>query len=129
MFSSDGRLIQRWLKGDKTAFDRLYDRHAGRVFHLLRRLSGSQSLAEDLTQETFLAAYRSLANWRGEGAFSTWLCGIAFRQYANQRRRLSACDTHELFGEVEILLPAVDPLEHCAGRESVERMERVISLL
>jgi RNA polymerase sigma-70 factor (ECF subfamily) len=75
---------------------------------LLRRLTGNAAEAEDLTQETFLAAYRSLHAWRGEGAFGTWLCGIAFRCYANARRRSAAHATEPLEDESLPAGPAAD---------------------
>src|SRR5258708_34659488 len=72
---TDGLLARRSLQGDRSAFIHLHRRHARRVFNLLRRLTGSTETAEDLAQETFLAAHRSLGNWRGESAFGTWICG------------------------------------------------------
>src|SRR5436309_15743310 len=72
----DRHLVRRCLTGDRQAFDTLYDRHAARVFHLLRRLTGDEAEAEDWTQETLLAASRSLQSWRREGDFGTWLSGM-----------------------------------------------------
>ena len=87
MPKDERQLVRRCLSGDHNAFGALYDAHASRVFSLLCRLIGDPAESEDLTQETFLAAYSALGSWRGEGAFSTWLCGIAFRLYANAQRR------------------------------------------
>jgi RNA polymerase sigma-70 factor (ECF subfamily) len=127
MESSERQLVRRCLAGERAAFDRLYDRHGARVFHLLRRLTGSEAEAEDLTQETFLAAYRSLESWRGEGAFGTWLCGIAVRLSANARRRSSQRETEPLDEELEA--PGVDPLSHCLRAEMERRIEIAIEAL
>jgi RNA polymerase sigma-70 factor, ECF subfamily len=128
MLNDDRHLVRRCLEGERRAFDALYDRHAGRVFHLLRRLTASDAEAEDLTQETFLAAYRALGSWRGEGAFGTWLCGIAFRLYANARRRARP---EELLPDDETGLPApdADPLAHCLRQEQERRIEQAIAAL
>jgi RNA polymerase sigma-70 factor (ECF subfamily) len=129
MRSDDRHLVRRCLAGDQAAFDRLYDRHAARVYHLLRRLTAHETEAEDLMQETFLAAYRSLGAWRGEGVFGTWLCGIAFRLYANARRRHSGRETAPLDEEIDQAAPDADPLAHCLRREMAERIETAIATL
>jgi RNA polymerase sigma-70 factor (ECF subfamily) len=51
---------------------------------MLRRLAGDG--ADDLAQETFLAAWRSAASWRGEGSYFAWLSRIAWRQFLSKRR-------------------------------------------
>jgi RNA polymerase sigma-70 factor (ECF subfamily) len=103
LFKSDAQLVDRCLAGDIGAFDALYDRHAARVFHLLLRLAGNRANAEDILQETFLAAYRGLGAWRRQGAFSSWICGIAYRLVANHDRRhplaqglIAASNAHEM---------------------------------
>src|SRR5205085_2276486 len=125
----DRRLVRRCLAGEREAFGELYDRHATRVFHLLRRLTGNEQDAEDLTQETFLAALRSLAAWRGEGAFGTWLCGIAYRLFANRRRRESGRETELLEEEVSLPAADADPLAYCSRRELERRLEAAIAAL
>jgi len=129
MPSDDRQLVRRCLEGDRGAFDTLYDRHAARVFHLLRRLTGHEAEAEDLTQETLVAAYRDLASWRGEGAFGTWLCGIAFHQYANARRRRGRTEAEPLGEETTFSTPDGDPLAHCLRQERKERIEDAIGAL
>jgi RNA polymerase sigma-70 factor (ECF subfamily) len=130
MSSNDRQLVQRSLIGDQGAFDLLYHRHAPRVFHFLRRLTGEATAAEDLTQETFLAAYRSLAAWRGEGRLGTWLCGIAFRQYAAARRQ-HRLETEPLDEETArtALAPGADPLAHCLRHEQLQRIETALAAL
>jgi len=130
MIPDDRQLVRRCLNGDRSAFGLLYDRHAGRVFHLLRRLlAGDAAEAEDLTQETFLAAYSALASWRGEGAFGTWLCGIAFRLYANLRRQLAPVEMETLDAETDLVAPDADPLAHCERLERERRIEAAILAL
>jgi RNA polymerase sigma-70 factor (ECF subfamily) len=58
------------------------------VRNFLRHLTrGDATLADDLAQETFVRAYCSLARFRGDGLFSTWLLGIAHNYWRNARRR------------------------------------------
>ncbi len=58
-------------------FEALYRQHVRRVYALCLRLSGNVALAEDLTQEAFVRAWRKLDQFRGESAFSTWLHPLA----------------------------------------------------
>lgn len=119
-------LVRRTRSGDPAAFGVLYDRHAPRVYSLLRRLSGDATASEDLTQETFLSAYQSLSAWRGAGAFSSWLCGIAVRHYRNASRRRVPEDG------LDEMAPAgggSDPLAHCTAREAKDALEDAIQEL
>jgi RNA polymerase sigma-70 factor (ECF subfamily) len=97
---SDNDLIARVLVlDDRYAFGELVRQHQSAVRGFLRRLtSGRHALADDLAQETFLAAYRDLARFRGGSAFSTWLLGIAYNQFRSSRRRER--DTVEWTGAV-----------------------------
>ncbi len=89
MTPSDAELIARVLTGDdRSAFGTLVLRHQSVVRSFLRHLThGDNALADDLAQEAFLQAYRSLARFRGGSIFSTWLLGIAHNHYRNARRR------------------------------------------
>jgi RNA polymerase sigma-70 factor (ECF subfamily) len=126
---NERQLVRRCLSGDRNAFGVLYDTHAGRIFSLLRRLTGESAEAEDLTQETFLAAYSALASWRGEGAFGTWLCGIAFRLYANAQRRRAQRETETLNEASDIVAPDTDLFVQMTRREMGQRIEAEIAAL
>ena len=63
--------------GDEDAFERLYRAHVGRVYGLCLRMTGNPHTAEDLTQETFVNAWRSLTGFEGRSGFGTWLHRIA----------------------------------------------------
>ena len=76
-----------------TSFDELLDRHEKAVFNLIYRLVGDYEESADLTQETFVAAYRSFHAFRGESEVFTWICQIAVNKCKNKfkertRRRL-----------------------------------------
>ncbi len=63
--------------GDTAAFERLYREHVGHVYGLCLRMTGQPAAAEDLTQDTFVSAWRGLAGFEGRSAFGTWLHRIA----------------------------------------------------
>lgn len=72
-------------RGDTEAFDRLVERYQRDVYRLCYRYVGHHEDANDLAQEAFLRAWRSIGRFRGESAFSTWLYRIAVNACLNQR--------------------------------------------
>ncbi|MBH0178227.1 MAG: sigma-70 family RNA polymerase sigma factor [Nitrospira sp.] len=74
---SDAQLVARSLAQDHDAFGQLIDRHAAVIVNLAYRMVGNRAEAEDLAQETFLAAYKALSTFRADSKFSTWLYRIA----------------------------------------------------
>ena len=78
MSGEDRDLIPRARAGDEEAGDRLYQRHAGRVRAFLHRRGFADADADDLTQETFLRAFRSLESFDPrKGRFVVWIGAIA----------------------------------------------------
>lgn len=86
---SEATWIERARKGDRRAFDRLVDAHAAAVWRVAWRIVRHREDAEDVVQETFLAAFRSMPEFRGEAAFSTWLHQIARSRALNHLQRAS----------------------------------------
>src|SRR6201996_5779828 len=76
--------------GDMAAFERIYREFAPRVYGLCLRLTGQREAAEDCTQESFVAAWRSLGRFEKRSLFSTWLQRIAIRTVLARRRGLRA---------------------------------------
>ncbi|HYM42567.1 MAG TPA: sigma-70 family RNA polymerase sigma factor [Steroidobacteraceae bacterium] len=85
----EGALIERARAGDGRAFERLYREHVGRVYGLCLRMTREPSLAEDCTQETFINAWRALAQFETRSALSTWLHRIAVNVTLAKRRKSS----------------------------------------
>ncbi|MCK7495927.1 MAG: hypothetical protein MZW92_36945 [Comamonadaceae bacterium] len=73
----DLELVRLAQSGKRRAFDMLVVRHQRRVARLISRYVRSPDDVEELTQETFLKAYRGILSFRGESRFSTWLHRIA----------------------------------------------------
>ena len=79
MLHNDAHLIQRTLSGDETAFATLVDRYKKRVHRLVERKIGDFQIAEELTQDAFLRAYKNLSTLRNSDSFAGWLDVIATR--------------------------------------------------
>jgi RNA polymerase sigma-70 factor (ECF subfamily) len=78
---SDADLHRAALAGSEDAMATLYRRHGGLVYRFTLRMSRDTALAEEITQEVFLAMLSDMARFdAGRGALSTWLCGIARNQ-------------------------------------------------
>lgn len=73
---TDTELISRILKGEQALFAQLVQRYQNYVFTLVLRFTDSREDAEELSQDIFVKAYRSLADFRGASKFSTWLYTI-----------------------------------------------------
>ena len=73
---TDTEIISRVLKGEQQVFAQLVERYQNYVFTLVLRLIESREDAEEVSQDIFVKAYRSLADFRGESKFSTWLYTI-----------------------------------------------------
>jgi RNA polymerase sigma-70 factor (ECF subfamily) len=82
----DAADASRVVAGDLTAFEGIVRRWQSRLVGLAWRFCRDRSTAEDMAQEAFLKAYRSLASFRGESAFSTWLTAIALNSYRSRLR-------------------------------------------
>ena len=72
----DEEIISRILKGEQPAFTILVEKYQNYVFTLVLRFTENREDAEEIAQDVFVKAYRSLADFRGESKFSTWLFTI-----------------------------------------------------
>jgi RNA polymerase sigma-70 factor, ECF subfamily len=75
--------------GNIAAFELLYERYNRRTYSLTLRMTGSQTEAEDLTQEVFIQLFRKIGSFRGDSAFSTWLHRLTVNQVLMHFRRRS----------------------------------------
>ena len=86
MSDEDRALVAQALEGSDRAFNQIVDRHEQAVRGFLRRLMGSTADAEDVAQETFLAAWENLRLYRGGASLRSWLCAIAWRKARTAQR-------------------------------------------
>lgn len=101
MEENETQLIYRAKAGDPVAFHQLVDQHAQHLFGLAYAMVGQVSDAEDVVQETFLAAFQGIKRFEGRSAFRTWLAGILSRQAAlvHRKRRRARTVSWETAGE------------------------------
>lgn len=117
---SDGVLWARAAAGSAAAFGMLFDRHARAVYNHCFRLTASWSAAEDLTQSTFLQAWRRRAAVRLEhDSALPWLLAVATNVTRNERRGLRR--RLRLAGRVPADHPAADHADDVAARVDDER--------
>jgi RNA polymerase sigma-70 factor (ECF subfamily) len=84
---TDAALIVRSAAGDRTAFDRLADRHLGRVYRLALRLTGDPAVAEEIAQEALVRAWRHAGRFDpARGQATTWLHRIVVNLATDWRR-------------------------------------------
>ena len=89
------QVVDAVLGGDRDAFRRLVEHESRAVIATCTRILGDRAEAEDVAQEAFLTAYRSLASWRADGPFGAWVSRIAVRlavRRASQRKQVSWLD-------------------------------------
>ena len=102
--AEDVSLVERASRGDRQAMNALVHRHRGAVFQFARRILADAALAEDVLQETFIAAHASLASFRGAGTVKGWLLAIARAKAATAlRRRAGEPATFDPVDSLEVL--------------------------
>jgi RNA polymerase sigma-70 factor (ECF subfamily) len=99
--AADRALVERVIDGDRDAFRTLVEREAPSVIRACQRILGDQHEAEDVAQEAFVIAFRSLGAWRADGPFGAWLTRIAVRDAVRRagRRREVTWVSPEPIGE------------------------------
>jgi RNA polymerase sigma-70 factor (ECF subfamily) len=89
-WAAEKAFVERLRSGDPQAFSQLYEMYRGNVYGFVMKRVGNRSDAEDLTQETFVQAFRSIGIFEGRSSILTWLMGIArfvhLRSLRNARR-------------------------------------------
>ena len=122
----EGALVERARAGDTRAFERLYREHTGRVYGLCLRMTREPHTAEDCTQETFINAWRALAQFEIRSSFGTWLHRIAVN-VALAKRRKAALEAPA--PEVEVEEEAVEPDWTLETPVEVQEIEEAIGTL
>ena len=121
--SPERRLVARAVAGERGAFGQLYQRHVGRVYRYVAFRVHDMTLAEDLTQEIFINAYRALADLERPDRFGAWLMAIARNRVLNHWRAAGrAPDLAEPDGDGDPLdlVPADDALAALEARVAAE---------
>ena len=132
LMNSSADLIAQACQGDQEAFRLIFERYSRPVISFLFDLVSNRELAEELTQETFVRAYRNLPTMREETKLSTWLFGIA-RNVAREALRTRARDDRNVALEDEAVQSLSDggpvPVERLLGKELNEVIRRSLAAL
>ena len=138
--TSDEQIVERALAGDAEAFGEIVKRWERRIFALAYGILGREEDARDATQETFLAAFRNLSNFRGDAKVSSWLHRIAVNQCITRQRRAKVRSETALEDETDwdgasadgasFFAPAHEsPALNVEGRERSLAVRRAVSAL
>src|SRR5262249_6417639 len=120
-------LVERWQRGEATAFAGLVRRWQQPVARFLTHLVGQAELVQDLCQEVFLRVYHARPQYRESGAFSTWLYRIALNvaRDAGRRRRREPAP----LSTGDVVAPAPSPAAVCEQRELAGLVARAVAEL
>jgi RNA polymerase sigma-70 factor (ECF subfamily) len=131
MSDDDVEVVTAVRAGSELAFNLLVDRHQQAVRTFLRRLLGNEADADDMAQETFLAAWTHARSFRGEASVRAWLCGIAWRKAKGAQRlwaRQRSRDTRSFESAHHDLSPEVGVAPSMEDRLAVRRALQALPL-
>ena len=114
MSDEDAELVARAQAGDRAAFEQLVRRHAAGLHAVVQRLLDDRHDAEEVTQEAFLRAWRSIATFKGDARFFTWLYRIGVNEASRRTSRRSRGVSASLEEE-----DAIEPADNRAGPEAL----------
>lgn len=80
-------LIERFQRGERSAFDALIAKHQARAYQYAYRLTKDAEQASDVVAEAFVRVYKALCNFKGESAFTTWLYRILTNCFLDMRKK------------------------------------------
>lgn len=129
--NSAENLIGLARHGDQAAFGLLFERHGRLVLGFLFNHVGRREVAEELTQETFVRAYRCLSEFREQAKFSTWLLGIA-KNVAREWSRSKEGRTLNQFTEIDTATSPTSqssPADDLLGKELHAILEAALQTL
>lgn len=107
----DQQLVSLSQSGDQNAFGLLVEKYQNRLYRLILRMIKNQSVVEDLVQESLIKAYRSIASFRGDSAFYTWLYKIGLntaRNYLYEKKHKLQIDSGIAIEDAENFSTAID---------------------
>jgi RNA polymerase sigma factor (sigma-70 family) len=131
--TADIDIIKHVLRGDGPAFARLVERYQNLVFTIVHRYVKRREDAEEVAQDVFVKAYRSLADFKGDSKFSTWLYTIATTSSLSWLRKkrvaMQSLDEEGAFGRVAAIDGGLgaDGIELKSRAELVNRSLQLLS--
>lgn len=138
---TENGFVDKLKASDAAAFETLVERFSGSIYAVALRISADREEAEDLTQETFLRAFKSIKGFRGDASLKTWLIRIAINQSRNRsrwwrrRRRDKTVSLDEPIGDTGVYVgdtvagATADPEVETLRREREAALLRALSTL
>ena len=131
---NDAELIAQALAGNNRAFETLYKTHFTQIYGVLAQRTADRDTVDDLVQNTFMRAFRSLHTFKGNAAFSTWLTQIALNVYRSHLRSKQARqnwiyeteDPEQVTGVVREAIRHENPEKTVQEKERAELIRRGI---
>lgn len=117
----DRRLIGACVAGKSAAYGVLVRRYQDRLYNTVFRLLDNAEDAQDVVQESFINAYQSLASFKGDSLFFTWLYRIAMNASISLRRKKKVTISLETGSKHDLL---IDPLDESQDNQPGDAMER-----
>jgi RNA polymerase sigma-70 factor (ECF subfamily) len=124
----DRRLIAESLNGRPAAFGDLVRRYQDRLFNSVVRVVDNPDDAQDVVQDAFVSAYQSLASFKGDAEFFTWLYRIAFNTAVSLRRRRRATISLEIGRDGDAAIDPQDTSPEAYPGAALERSEEEATL-
>jgi RNA polymerase sigma-70 factor (ECF subfamily) len=129
----DAQLVSRSKTGDVEAFGELVRRYQKPVFRIVLRMVKSPDDADDITQDTFVRAFRGLRTFKEEFDFHPWLFRIAYNQsinFLNKRKRQAAVDLDDVpERDIKSGPEPESPIQSASRQELLTRLERALERL
>ena len=109
-----------------TDFEKLYTTYFNDVYLYIRRLSGDEQIAEEITSETFFKAMHSIDSFRGDCDVRVWLCQIAKNCYYTRTKKVGKVQETDFDAVQNIPDPAPGLAEQLIRKEEVQRIQKVL---
>ncbi len=124
--NTDQYLIDKTLNGDTRAFGELVERYQAFVFTIALRIVKVREEAEEVAQDAFIKAFQSIASYRGESKFSSWLYSIVYRKALDTIRKNKKKSSLELIeeiteGDCSVIENALTYIEDKERREVIQK--------
>lgn len=109
-----------------TEFEKIYRTYFGDVYQYIRRLSGDENIAEEITSEAFFKAMRGIGGFRGDCDIRVWLCQIAKNCYYTHLKKAKKTDSLDDIELSELLSEESTIEEQCMKHEEATRIRVVL---
>jgi len=125
---ADRELVEGCRRGEREAFRVLFETYKDKIYSIALRFSGEEALAMDIAQDTFLKLYSSIADFRGESQFSTWVYRLVVNSCLDQKRK--SWRMIPMADELLAVMRAPGDALHAVIRTEVsERVQRAVEKL